>query len=155
MVLRNRVTNFIWEMIIVYDPTHHDLIIDFIAELPRKCLYATLPVMLVGDFNVIRHSSEKNNSNVNQNLMDKFNMFIDAHRLQEIRRNGPKYTWTNKQLLPIMVTLGRILISTEWELKHSLCFAWRKNRVGSDHCPLLIDTREQSGNKQSFFYFEN
>jgi hypothetical protein len=42
-------------------------------------------------------------------------MFIDLHQLQEIRRNGPRYTWTRKQSDPIMVTLDKIQVFTEWE----------------------------------------
>jgi hypothetical protein len=91
------------------------------------------PICVGGDFNLIRQANEKNNSNINMGLMEKFNMFIDLHQLKEIHRNGPKYTWTNKQTCPVMVTLDRILVSTEWEDKHPLCFAWSKTRVGSDH----------------------
>jgi hypothetical protein len=60
-------------------------------------MVATLPLVMGGDFNLIRHMNDKNNDNVNQELMDRFNMFINLHQLQEIRRNGPKFTWTNKQ----------------------------------------------------------
>jgi hypothetical protein len=51
-----------------------------------------LPIVLGGDFNIIRHTNEKNNSNINVGLMDKFNMFIDLRQLKEIRRSGPRYT---------------------------------------------------------------
>jgi hypothetical protein len=97
MVLRHRTTNYRWELITVYGPANHDKSVDFIAELSRKCMYAVLPFVLGGDFNLIRMGSEKNNDNVNVGLMDRFNMFIDLHHLQEIRRSGLKYTWTNKQ----------------------------------------------------------
>jgi hypothetical protein len=86
--------------------------------------------------------------------MDKINMFIDLHQLKEIRRNGPRYTWTNKQACPVMVTLDRILISTEWEDKQPLCFAWSKTRVGSDHWPIFLDSGENSMNRQKYFFFE-
>jgi hypothetical protein len=155
MVLRNMINNFRWELITIYGPAHHDRIPKFIAELSRKCLCATLPLVLGGwDFNLIRHSREKNNCNVNQNLMDHFNMFIDAYQLQEIRRNGPKFTWTNKQVSPVMVTLDRILVSTEWELKRPLCFAWSKTRVGLDHSPLILDSGDNVVQKQKYFFFE-
>jgi hypothetical protein len=87
-------------------------------------------------------------------MKDRSNMFIDLHQLQEIRRNGPRYTWTNKQKNPVMVTLDRIMVFTEWEMKHPLCFAWSKTRVGSDHWPILLDTREDQKRYQKFFYFE-
>jgi hypothetical protein len=76
-------------LIIVYGPAHHDKSVKFIAQLFRKCLFPTLPVVMGGDFNFVRLICDKNNGNINQCLMD---MFIDLHQLQEIRRNGPRYT---------------------------------------------------------------
>jgi hypothetical protein len=113
MVVRQRAPNYRWEMVIVYGPVQHDKSRDFIAELSRKCMMATLPLVFGGDFNLIRDTPEKNSSNFNQALMDKFNMFIDLHQLQELKISGPKFTWTNKQPNPIMVTLDRILVSTD------------------------------------------
>jgi hypothetical protein len=102
MVLRNRASNWRWEMLTVYGPAQHEKSREFIAELSRKCLYATLPMVLGGDFNLIRNANEKNNSNFDQSLMDRFNMFIELHNLQEIKRTGPRFTWTNKQKNPVM-----------------------------------------------------
>jgi hypothetical protein len=81
MVLRNRLTNLWWELITVYGPAHHDASGDFIAELSRKCMFSNLPMVLGGDFNLIRHASDKNKGSINQRLMDKFNIFIDLHQL--------------------------------------------------------------------------
>jgi hypothetical protein len=53
-----------------------------------------------------------------------------------------------------MVTLDRILVSTEWEAKYPLCFAWSKSRVGSDQWPIFLDSGEGSINKQKHFFFE-
>jgi hypothetical protein len=115
MVLRDKVTNFRWELISVYGPAQHAKSVDFIAELSSKCLYSMLPLVFGGDFNLIRNAQEKNNGNLNYGLMDRFNMFKDLHQLQEISRCGVKYTWTNRQRNPIMETLNRILVSNEWE----------------------------------------
>jgi hypothetical protein len=81
MVLRNRLSNSRWELVTVYGPTQHSLSEDFITELSRKCMRSTLPVLLGGDFNLIRFADGKNNSNIDQRLMDKINMFIDLHQL--------------------------------------------------------------------------
>jgi exonuclease III len=77
MVVRQRTTNYRWELVTIYGPAQQDKSGDFIAELSRKCMVATLPLVFGGDSNLIRDSSEKNSSNLNQALMDKFNMFID------------------------------------------------------------------------------
>jgi exonuclease III len=152
MVLRHRLQNFRWEMVVVYGPAQHDWSREFIAELSRKCLFATLPMVLGGDFNLIREVGDKNNKSVNLDLM---NMFIDHHQLQEIRKNGTKFTWSNKQSDIVMVNLDRVLVSTEWEAHYPLCFAWSKTRVGLDHCPIIMDTGEGTRLSQRYFYFEN
>jgi hypothetical protein len=113
MVLRNRASNWRWEMLIVYGPAQHEKSREFIAELSRKCLYATLPMVLGGDFNLIRNANEKNNSNFDQSLMDRFNMFIELHNLQEIKRTGPRFTWTNKQKNPVMADQEPSLLCLE------------------------------------------
>jgi exonuclease III len=133
IVVRQRTTNYRWELVTVYGPAQQDKPRDFIVELSRKCMVATLPLVFGGDFNLIRDSSEKNSSNLNQALMNKFNMFIDLHQLQKLKRSGSKFTCTNKQINPIMVTLDRILVSIEWETKYPLCSTWSRPRVGSDH----------------------
>jgi hypothetical protein len=113
MVLRSRLSNVRWELITVYGPAQHSSSSYFISELSQKCIRATLPLLLGGDFNLIRFIEDKNNSNLDQALMDKFNMFIDLFQLQEIRRSGVKFTWTSKQINPVMVNLDRILVTIE------------------------------------------
>jgi hypothetical protein len=83
-----------------------------------------------------------------------FNMLIDLQQLPGIRRSGSKYTWTNKQIKPVMKNLDMILVFTEWERKHPLCFAWSKARVGSDHWPIFLNSGENLVNKQRCFTFE-
>jgi hypothetical protein len=86
--------------------------------------------------------------------MDLFNNFIGNHQIREVRRAGPKYTWTNKQLNPIMVNLDRFLISTNWEERFPLYMAWRLTRVGSDHSPINLDSGEQGEPRPKYFFFE-
>jgi hypothetical protein len=46
MVLRNRLTNFRWELVSVYGLAQHEATAEFISNLSRKCLYTTLPILL-------------------------------------------------------------------------------------------------------------
>lgn len=54
MALRHRKSNFRWEMVTVYGPTQHNLSHVFLEELHNKCQSSVLPVVLGGDFNLIR-----------------------------------------------------------------------------------------------------
>jgi len=86
--------------------------------------------------------------------MDLFNNFIGHCQLREIFCNGNRFTWSNKQKNPILVKLDRILVSTSWEMHYPTCFAWVKARVGSDHCPLVINTGENGDTKSRYFFFD-
>jgi hypothetical protein len=38
---------------------------NFLTELMRMCSHENLPLIVGGDYNILRHPSEKNNSNYN------------------------------------------------------------------------------------------
>uniref|UniRef100_C6JRP7 Reverse transcriptase domain-containing protein n=1 Tax=Sorghum bicolor TaxID=4558 RepID=C6JRP7_SORBI len=86
--------------------------------------------------------------------MELFNDFIGHFQLREIFCNGNKFTWSNKQKNPVLAKLDRILVSTSWEMYYPTCFAWVKARVGSDHCPLVINTGEDGDSKPRYFFFD-
>jgi exonuclease III len=46
MIVRNRKTNFRWELVTVYGHVQHDRASDFISDLSRKCMGGTLPLVL-------------------------------------------------------------------------------------------------------------
>ena len=111
--------------------------------------------MIAGDFNLIREPSDKSSPIYNQSLIDFFNNFIGNHNLREIKRSGPKFSWTNKQSLPTLVNLDRFFVSTDWELRFPLCSAWSLTRVGSDHSPIVLDSGEHGAPRSNYFFFEN
>lgn len=152
--LRHRTLNFRWVQGTVYGPVDHDLSQDFLAELKDICNWFDLPVVLGGDYNLIRESKDKNNGNIDMKLIDLFNHFIGDCNLKEIKKNNAKFTWTNKQEVPIMVNLDRVLITVSWESKFPLSHAWCLTRVGSDHNPVIFYSGEEMPKRQSFFYFE-
>jgi hypothetical protein len=113
-LLQNNI-NTQWECFIVYGHAHHDESANFLRDLDVKICRTNVPFLIGGDFNLIRAMGDKNNDNIDVGLMTLFNDFIDFHQLRELVRSGERYTWTNKQLNPIMSVLDRVLVSTEWE----------------------------------------
>ena len=154
-VIRDRVSNFRWCVITVYGPANHQFSKEFLVELSDICRNEILPVILGGDFNLIREVSEKNSLLYDHKLMDSFNDFIRKFNLREIPLGGHKFTWTNKQINPVLVKLDRFLVSTDWEEKFPSCSAHVLTMVGSDHNPIIIDSRDQAHTKPRYFYFEN
>lgn len=152
--IRDRLTNVRWDCLTVYGPAQHDRSEEFLEELRIRCEKAVLPLLIGGDFNLIREEKDKNSGGGNTKLMHAFNNFIEKADLREIYRGGGGYTWTNKQLKPIQSNLDRILVTTEWEGKFPLATLNSRTRVGSDHCPLVLDTGEGKLNRTSQFRFE-
>jgi hypothetical protein len=61
--------------------------------------------LLVGDFNLIRRLSNRNENGENIHDMLSFNATLSNLRLEELKLFGNKYTWTNKQESPLLERL--------------------------------------------------
>jgi hypothetical protein len=146
---------FTWILMNVYGPAHDEGKIEFLEELQMKVLAADVPIMLGGDFNLVRNIEEKSSGNVNVPLLDAFNEMINLTALREVHRSGSRYTWTNKQTPPIMCVLDRVLISNAFEDKFDLISVFTAPRVGSDHNPLIVDTRGMVATTKYYFRFNN
>ena len=59
----------------------------------------TLPILVEGDFNIIRRRDEKNNDNFDGRWSMMFNMIIESFSLREIELTCRQFTWANT--LPI------------------------------------------------------
>ncbi|KAI4966723.1 hypothetical protein ZWY2020_037025 [Hordeum vulgare] len=55
-----------WEVIIVYGPADHGRSTDFLAELKKARTRCTTPVVVAGDFNLVRWASDKSSPNVDR-----------------------------------------------------------------------------------------
>jgi hypothetical protein len=86
--VRNKFSNYRWVVLCVYGPAQHHQSASFLQELSEICERETLPVVLGGDFNLIRNRQEKNSQNIDQSLMNMFNEFINLYKLREIARGA-------------------------------------------------------------------
>jgi hypothetical protein len=57
--LTHRRSNLQWEVIIVYGPTDHRRSLAFLTELKAKVEHTIIPVVVAGDFNLIRTPEDK------------------------------------------------------------------------------------------------
>jgi endonuclease/exonuclease/phosphatase family metal-dependent hydrolase len=58
--------------------------------------------------------------------------------LIDLKDPSRSFTWTNNQKAPIMATLDRILITTNWETRYPLARTSMLPKGVSDHNPLMI-----------------
>jgi exonuclease III len=153
--LRNRCDDFHWCLVAVYGAAQPEFKEKFLTELVQACRNESLPLLIGGDFNIIRNPSEKNNDNFDRRWPFLFNAFIDDLDLMEIKMSGRRYTWANYNRVPTFERLDRVLASTEWEQKFPLVTVDALNREISDHTPLLLSTGDKINRaSQPEFKFE-
>ena len=88
---------------------------DFLADLIRICGNEWLPILVGGNFNIIRRRDEKNNDNFDGRWSFMFNTIIESLDLREIELSGRKFTWANLLSNPTFEKLDRILTSVDWK----------------------------------------
>jgi exonuclease III len=84
-------------MVNVYSPAHDDKKNEFLKEIQTIIQSLEMPILLGGDFNMIRKIEQKSSGNVDFQMMDAFNEMISITELRELQRSGSRYTWSNKQ----------------------------------------------------------
>ncbi|KAE8790479.1 hypothetical protein D1007_35250 [Hordeum vulgare] len=144
MSVIDRRVHLSWEVIIVYGPADHGRSANFLAELKNKVERCSTPVVVAGDFNLIRWACDKSSPNVDRVRMRLFNDCIADLALREIARVGARFTWSNKQADPIRSVLDRVFVSAQWAVMFPLCSLKVVTRIGSDHMPLLFSSGEGS-----------
>jgi hypothetical protein len=141
--------------VVVYGPAQDDKKTMFLTELVSMCSREALPLLIGGDFNILRSPDEKNKDNYNERWPFLFNVVIDGLSLRELELSERKYSWANSLDQPTFEKLDRTLVATEWEQKFPLSTVMALTRDILDHTPLLLDTGHTSpGSNYNMFKFE-
>lgn len=130
-------------LIFVYGAAQEEHKEDFLQEFAAVCDDQDLPLLIGGDFNILRFSRDKNKRKKTCRYMTLFNSFINTHGLREIEMAGDQYTWSNNHDVPTLEKLDRVLVSQNWEILFPLMTVHKLVREISDHNPLVLDTMEQ------------
>ncbi|XP_047057289.1 uncharacterized protein LOC124663662 [Lolium rigidum] len=131
---------FEWVLVPVYGAAQDMHKAEFLSELVRTCESETLPMLVGGDFNIIRTREEKNNANFKARWPFVFNAIIEHLNLREISLTGRQFTWASRREKPTYEKLDRVLASISWEQKFPLVTVRALTRADSDHTPILIDS---------------
>ena len=113
--VRSKTDGFRWALVAVYGAAQPELKAEFLADLVRICGDESLPILVGGDFNIIRRQEEKNNYNFDGRWSFMFNTIIESLDLREIDLTGRQFTWANSLPIPTYEKLDRVLTSVEWE----------------------------------------
>ncbi|KAK1647115.1 hypothetical protein QYE76_064920 [Lolium multiflorum] len=126
-----RASNLKLEIMGIYGPADHSLSREFLDEISHKFNCSTEPIIMGGDFNLIRSEEDKNNHRINWARLSMFNEAISDWAVREIPRTGARFTWTNKQLNPVRSVLDRVFIDPALEPRFPLCSVVAETSLGS------------------------
>lgn len=138
----------------VYAPTLCSEKLAFLAEIADLASQIDGPWLLLGDYNLTREPSDKNNDHFNLSEARQFNDLINILALLEIPLVDRAYTWSNKRETPTLVRLDRCLVNLDWDLMLPNTCLSSLTRFVSDHVSLLL-TATTKVPKGECFRFEN
>ncbi|GJW43640.1 RNA-directed DNA polymerase, eukaryota [Tanacetum coccineum] len=94
-------------------------------------------VIVMGDFNEVRHKDERYGSIFNARGADAFNSFISAGGLVEVPSGGYSFTWSHNSASK-MSKLDRFLVSDNLQRTCPNLSSLTLDRFLSDHRPILL-----------------
>ncbi|KAG2613661.1 hypothetical protein PVAP13_4KG399651 [Panicum virgatum] len=153
-MVMDKKTGFSWKIIVVYGSPYEDGKQDFIDELHHVMGTWSGPIIIGGDFNLVRFSTDKSNQNISHRWADAFNEWISKWGLLELDPSNKLYTWTNNQENVVLARIDRIFISTDWEAAFPMARVKALERPPSDHNPLLLDSGDNIFFGKKKFRFE-
>lgn len=82
-----------WNLLTVYGAAHDENKLAFLSELSYFCSTNKDPILIGGDFNIIRYIKERNKAIRLSKYSDMFNSLIHFHELRELVMSGGLFTW--------------------------------------------------------------
>jgi exonuclease III len=121
-----------------YGPSDHAFSLPYLQHLFELPNLIPGPWILLGDFNLVRQPSDKNNGQINSTLANAFNSTILQLCVSEIELSDRLYTWSNLQPFPILARLDRVFTNNDLNSLFPLTTLSSLPRPTSDHTPLLL-----------------
>ena len=128
----------------------------FLRELVNLAKDNPYPIIIGGDFNLLRYPVEKSKGRFDNHWPFLFNAVIDSLDLREISMVGKQFTWANSLPEPTYEKLDRVLMNPDWELKFPLVSVRVLPQIEalSDHAPILLSTGTPLPQRRRPFKFE-
>jgi hypothetical protein len=86
--IQNQADNFTWTLVTVYGAAQEEFKADFLRELVNLAKDNTHPILIRGDFNLLRFRHEKSKGHFDDHWPFLFNTVIDSLDLQEVSMIG-------------------------------------------------------------------
>jgi endonuclease/exonuclease/phosphatase family metal-dependent hydrolase len=135
--IRNKADNFTWSLVAVYGAAQEDSKAAFLRKLVNLAKDNPHPILVGGDFNLLRFSFEKSRGRFDNHWPFLFNAVIDSLDLREASMIGRQFTCANNLPEPTYEKLDRIMMDTNWESKFPMVSVRALKRIEglSNHAP--------------------
>lgn len=100
--VRLKIDGFRWALVAVYGEAQSKFKPAFLADLARVCGEERLPILVGGNFNIIRRREEKNKDNFDARWSFMFNAIIESTDLRGIELSVRQYTWATLWITQLM-----------------------------------------------------
>ena len=110
--------------------------------------------LLVGDFNFMRSTENRNRPGANMNDIFIFNEIISFLGLVELPLKGRAFTWSNMQDQPLLEQLDWFFTSCSWTTNYPNSLVLPLGKSTSDHIPCVVSISTTIP-KAKLFRFEN
>ena len=111
--IHNKADHFTWSLVTIFGATQNEHKPDFLHELVNIAKHNPHPIIIGGDFNLLRFPHEKSRGRFDNHWPFLFNAVIDSLDLREISMVGRQFTWANSLLEPTYEKLDRVLMDSD------------------------------------------
>ena len=147
-------SNDSWKLVNVYGPCSGQRRVDFTNWLFDLNIPGDENWLILGDFNFIRSTNNRNKPGGDAADMLLFNELIRAQSLMELPVKGRAFTWSNMQDDPLLEQLDWFFSSSCWTTSYPNTMVLPLGKPVSDHIPCMV-TIESSVPRSKLFRFEN
>jgi hypothetical protein len=144
-----------FRLTIVYRPVKHNKKPKFLEEISAAKPPQGTGWLLLGDFNLIYKSEDKNNTKLDLPLMRHFWDSLNNCDLTEFPLQNRKFTWSNEISNPSLAKLDRVFCNAEWDATFSSYAQHALLATSlSYHCPPILLSNQCGPRCPKSFRFE-
>jgi hypothetical protein len=134
----SKLTGQKWTLTNNYAPCTSEGKVSFINWFRNIAILDEHMWLVLGDFNLIRRTENRNMPGGDVNMMHAFNEAISTLGVIEIPLSGQSFTWSNRQQNPLLERLEWFFMSQSWSLEFPGTRAMTLSRDVSDHVPCIV-----------------
>ncbi|KAK8662064.1 hypothetical protein V6N13_091652 [Hibiscus sabdariffa] len=139
----------------VYGPNDAKERLELFDELRRLTFGLNCPILMGGDFNVVRYGDEKIGMSLCKGAIYEFSSFINELTLLDLPLIGGRFTWSNFREVPAFSRLDRFLISPEFLGLWKDLAQFLLQKSISDHNPIGLAFMDFCWGPRPFKWFEH